>query len=259
MKAKARDQIFARSNGLCIYCGGAQVATTIDHMPPIIMFRDKDRPKGYEFSSCEQCNNGAGHSDLVAAMIARTFPAIEQSEEMELAGIFRAIGNNIPAVLSEMFVDRSAQAQTAARIGVSLSDYKFIRIDGPLCMAYLSGFGARLGFAMHFHQTGRIVPKAGGASVRLYSNLDLIEGRVPDELIQVLPSPSTLTAGKKHVGSQFKISTRVAEGDGMTITFASFRMSFAVMVATADDAGKLRDPDFPPQAEPIKPGYLLNI
>jgi len=58
----------------CIYCAGAAVATTIEHMPPISMFEGRQRPKGLEFPSCGKCNNGTGHSDLVAAMLARTWP-----------------------------------------------------------------------------------------------------------------------------------------------------------------------------------------
>ncbi len=54
----------------CIYCGA--VADTVEHMPPVTMFRRKQRPKGLEFSSCRRCNHGTSKSDLVASLLARS-------------------------------------------------------------------------------------------------------------------------------------------------------------------------------------------
>jgi hypothetical protein len=55
---------------VCIYC--AQRSQTVEHMPPVIMFTRKQRPKGLEFASCEACNGGTKHADLVAAYIGRS-------------------------------------------------------------------------------------------------------------------------------------------------------------------------------------------
>ena len=72
-KRKSQAALLASRPG-CIYCAGAAIATTIEHMPPISLFEGRQRPKGLEFPACEACNNGTGHSDLVAAMLARTWP-----------------------------------------------------------------------------------------------------------------------------------------------------------------------------------------
>jgi hypothetical protein len=37
----------------CVYCGGDVPATTVDHVPSIIMFAQRQRPKGLAFGSCE--------------------------------------------------------------------------------------------------------------------------------------------------------------------------------------------------------------
>jgi len=36
-------------------------ADTIEHMPPIQMFRLRQRPKGMEYPACRGCNNGSQH------------------------------------------------------------------------------------------------------------------------------------------------------------------------------------------------------
>ena len=68
----------------CIYCGGLNLASTIDHMPPRVFFRLSQRPKGLEFPACIDCNRGTSKADLVAAFFARSFPGISnQAEALE--------------------------------------------------------------------------------------------------------------------------------------------------------------------------------
>ena len=55
----------------CIYCGGNTLATTVEHMPPRMMFAGKQRPPGLEFAACKGCNHGSSHADLVASLMSR--------------------------------------------------------------------------------------------------------------------------------------------------------------------------------------------
>jgi hypothetical protein len=60
-------------------------ADTIEHMPPIQMFRLRQRPKGMEYPACRRCNNGTGVSDLIASLLGRTYPgSIGDLEKAEL-------------------------------------------------------------------------------------------------------------------------------------------------------------------------------
>ena len=228
-------------------------------MPPIVLFRARGRPKGLEFASCAECNHGAKHSDLVAAMFGRCFPDIEKSEHEEVKKIFSGVRNNIPGLLEEMFVDPRSEIDNAIRLGLKPGSQNFIAMDGPVSMRYLRAFGARFGMAMYFHETGKIVPPGGGASARIYSNIDLASGVVPQQLFDILPEPSTLAAGRNTVESQFRYSAQTAIGDGLTIAFATFRRSFGVMAAAANDISKLMEPDFPPAAIPLQPGFLKGM
>jgi hypothetical protein len=87
----------------CIYCGGVRKATTIDHMPPRIMFRRKLRPRQFEFPSCASCNQGTKSSDQVAALVGRFLPdATTPEEQKELRQILTGLKNNNRLVLEEM-------------------------------------------------------------------------------------------------------------------------------------------------------------
>jgi hypothetical protein len=65
-RRRAHDALL-QAHPWCIYCGAP--ADSVEHMPPIIMFRGRQRPKGLEFPSCLACNNGTSHSDLVASLL----------------------------------------------------------------------------------------------------------------------------------------------------------------------------------------------
>ena len=259
MKGKVRAAILATSEGKCIYCGGTEIADTIDHMPPIILFKGKQRPKGWEFPSCAACNKGASHSDLVAAMFGRAWPNLSPDEGDEMRGIFNAVRNNIPGLLEEMNPSPERRARMEAKLGMQPGDHGFLAMDGPIAMSYMRAFGARLAIAMHFNHTGQILPSTGGASVRIYSNVELFGGKLPQEILDLLPEPSTLIAGSNNMGDQFRTSTRVADGGQMTMTFATFRLSFGLMTWTAVERSKLTDPSYPAAAEPLRPGYLRKI
>jgi hypothetical protein len=98
----------------CIYCGGANVAATIEHMPPISVFRGRQRPKGLEFPACQACNHGTGRSDLVGALLARVWPdAGSEIQRADIVKLLRAVANNVPGLLEEMDVGRGAEKNRA--------------------------------------------------------------------------------------------------------------------------------------------------
>ncbi len=241
---------------MCVYCGGAALATTLDHMPPKCMFDGKQRPTGMEYSCCATCNQGARLADLACAMIGRVFPDATTAEgEVEFKKYLVAVRNNIPGLLEEMMVPRASEKLARRRLNLSESDDGgFLRLDGPIALTHLEVFAARLGLATHFEATGRPVSASGAVFVRVFSNVDLLEGRVPEEVFDILPPPTTLAAGRKTVIEQFKFATRAADTGGMSMSFAIFRQSFAVLAFTTNDLNALGKR--PSGAKAYRPGAL---
>ncbi len=75
MRHPSKADIMA-TEARCIYCAAPH--TTVEHMPPISMFRGRIRPYGLMFAGCAACNNGTGAADLVAGFIARLSPRYDQ-------------------------------------------------------------------------------------------------------------------------------------------------------------------------------------
>jgi hypothetical protein len=238
--------MLANANG-CIYCAGANAATTVEHMPPRSIFEGKQRPKGLEFPACAECNNGTSHSDLIAAMLARLWPNADTATgTRDIAKILRAVANNVPAILPEMHVGRAGEKFARKRHSIP-DDAHPLRADGPLLTKHIQTFGAKLGFALHYEVTGSWVPASGGVQVMWFSNVQALNGQIPDSLFAMLPKPLTLQQGAKSVEDQFQYSYAPAE-QGHLLYFASFSQSFAVAGICAQDRSiylDARAADFP--------------
>jgi hypothetical protein len=233
LKRQAHAAILANHLG-CIYYAGLNVATTIEHMPPISVFEGRQRPKGFEFPACGQCNNGTSHSDLVAAMLARIWPdADSEIQKKDVKKLLSAVANNIPQLLHEMNVGRAGE-KLARKLHSLPTDVHPMRANGPLLTHHIHTFAAKFGFALHYEVYGAPVPATGGVQVMWFSNVQALNSQIQQMLVDLLPSPSTLQQGTKSAGEQFKYSYTTVENDHL-LYLASFNKSFAVAGITAMD------------------------
>lgn len=211
----------------CIYCGGDMPATTVDHVPPIIMFERRRRPKGLEFGSCEPCNGGAKHADLVAAMVGRSMPdSGTDAGRAEMKSIFAAVNNNVPGLLQEMYLPHGSD-----------QDGGLLRANGPLVSSHMQTFAFKIGFSLYYEITKKVLPKTGGVVARWFSNYDRLNCTFPQTVFDHLLPPTTLRQGKFEVSDQFEYQWRLAEGNRMGMFLATFRRSFAVLAFAAVDKG----------------------
>ena len=164
--------VILTAHPLCIYCG--MKANTIEHMPPRAMFDKRQRPKGLEFPTCRDCNNGTNLSDMAASLLARAYPDARTPDDLKrLLGGAR---NNIPGLIEEM-VDAGAG---------------LLRVDGPILKKHINVFGAKLGLALHYEAHGSPVPRAGGVQPMFFTNVSALRDELPAAIIELLPTPRTL-------------------------------------------------------------------
>jgi len=253
-KRRAHDALL-RAFPWCIYCGSR--ANSVEHMPPKIMFRGKQRPKGLEFPSCLPCNNGTSHSDLVASTLGRVMPdPATDTDKDEVVKLFRAVSNNIPGLLDEMRMGAAGQKLAKRRMPVP-PEGGVLRANGPLVTKHMQIFGAKLGFALYFEAFGTPVPSEGGVQPIWFSNAQAARGEIPQNLLRFLPEPQTLRQGKKEVSDQFQYAWVVTEEGQHALFYATFRESFAIAAIAALDRTTYLDKDatgFPV----FSPGDLRN-
>jgi hypothetical protein len=234
---RRRRQAFLNQHPICCYCGGTTPAITVDHVPSIQMFALRKRPKGLEVPACESCNRATRQHEQVAAMLGRIYPVgPTEAEREEVRRILHSVSNNNPGLIEEMIPSLS-QLHRFAQSGTSL---RFdgagpLNVSGPLVNRSVQIYGAKLGFALHYTTTGRIIPPGGGVAVRWYSNDDAVTGEIPLELLKILGPPQTLKQGKWSADNQFNYAFAIAEDGKMATYYSTFRRSFAVISLVSED------------------------
>jgi hypothetical protein len=215
----------------CIYCAGKAPATTIEHMPPAMMFRGKQRPKGLEFPTCAPCNHGTGHADLVASLVGRFDPdavAGDKQGQKDFLKLVDAISNNIPGLFNEMQMGTAGQKLARRELVGLPPELDVMRANGPLMTKYMRTFAAKLGFALHYEAFGFPVPEIGAVQPMWFTNVQAAKGELPVQIIEALPPMKTLQQGRKEVSDQFEYSWSMTTEGRHCYYYGTFRSAFAV-------------------------------
>jgi hypothetical protein len=89
-----RSRFFAE-HPRCCFCGGAAIATTIDHVPSRAVFDGPVWPEGYDFPACDACNAVTANAELLVALISKMHAHIEEGQ---LDRLMSGVRNNFPEV-----------------------------------------------------------------------------------------------------------------------------------------------------------------
>lgn len=237
----------------CIYC--ANRPKTIEHMPPISMFKSRSRPNGLEFAACEECNKGTSGADIVAAFYARLSQSDNLGMVEEAIALRRKMKQVAPGVSDEF--DGPSHTRWQRTPSGILRPMTAIRINGPLTKAYLTAFSAKLAMALYREHIGAPLPLDGGVRVAHFLNAGLSQ-RAGDGMLEKLPLPGTLRQGSFVVPDQFAYRFN---HDGKTIIagLAGFNSNLHIlMVATSNPTFY----DFPIAAKHlafVRPGELRSL
>jgi hypothetical protein len=201
-KNQTREVIIA-AEPRCIYCPG--LVETLEHMPPIGMFRGRQQPGGMEYAACGVCNKGTRGSDAVAALVARMHPdnRIGSWQAEEMRRLISAIDAYAPGVREEMSLPSKAKYEWVRRPGSGILQ-RVVRVhaDGPYVKAHLSAFGAKLAMALFREHIGVALPLSGAVWCQFALNGGMTQENL-NARVQILPIHDTLRQGRKNVGDQF--------------------------------------------------------
>ncbi|RYG86408.1 MAG: hypothetical protein EON59_10070 [Alphaproteobacteria bacterium] len=259
--AAKRDRLSARiraDHPICAYCAGVSLTEQADHVPPISMFSLKRRPEGLEFPACKGCHEGTRRIDLVASLTARSWPNLPTEEERaELGDLMGGVLRNVPPVAHELAMGFRYATPVPGDIQAAVgAAEEVIVMDFTVRRAILEAFGARVGLAFHYMETGSVLPEAGAVWSRAYTNVENIRGEaLPADLGDALGPTLALIQKGLRAEDDFQCATRRIDDYGGVISFASFRKSFAVLAVSYP-----RSSDFPEllQAELFRPGFLIG-
>lgn len=202
-----RRQRFLDSHPDCYFCGGAQRATTIDHVPPRACFPDGFVPEGFESPACKSCNECSTKQDQIFGFYSLLWdfdPSEEKRKEnrKKIEKLMRGITNNYPEALPDVgkafpvnWVGSPISVEpVAASIGTTPSIKNAVRVA---CQKMIH--------ALYFRETGKVLTSDHQVVSGIYQ--PQIEGtqKLTSVFVSLLPNVvvGTRTNMKKY-GDRFQ-------------------------------------------------------
>ncbi len=200
-RSRSRAKILAEE-ARCIYCD--KNPTTIEHMPPIAMFRARRRLSGLEFASCEFCNVGTKAADIVAAFMSRFSVESDGNDWLtqEAYNFISGIDSLAPAVIHEIFASRRQERSFIRRRSGLIEPAHKLHLDGPVLTALMTVFAGKLGMALYREHVGAPLPLDGGVYTQFYFNAGL-DHDAAGKMLAIMPVHETLIQGRSHANAQF--------------------------------------------------------
>jgi hypothetical protein len=139
---------------------------------------------------------------------------------------FRHLARSNPVLYRELKPSFEQEVSASKWIDSNDEAQAALNVSGPLVSRGMLLFGAKLGMALHYNETGAYLPHGGEVGVIWYSNEQALDGSVPQALFELLPERRTLRQGRVHAQEFFEYSSKETQEGGSSAHWATFGQSF---------------------------------
>lgn len=236
----------------CIFCGGTEPATTIEHCPPRALFDHKQWPEGFDFASCEACNAGSKNLDVVVAALRRFDPTHSEIDgDGRLMGLLRNARQQHPEFIEQMVSLSPVDARKAARRlglarppGMTFQEIGIVRVTPEMDKAVYS-LAAKLSRALYFKQLGLIFPKDGVVLASWFTNAEKIESgqvKILNTVAPLMAQVLEIQRSSKSLSEQFECRVGFSDDNRLGVISAVFGFVFGfVSFLDADNEKCMRN------------------
>ena len=248
---KKRRDIIMEGQPNCIFCGGNTPADTIDHIPPKVIFRNKQWPEDFEFSGCASCNNGSKSYDYLIGFMARfTDDKIHNEHDIEeMMRFMKSVSINYPNVVKAMnkMTTRdkrifSRETGVVPKFGETYADLPVVGVPEEFNIA-MKVQAAKITKALHFKHTGMVVPINASIRFRWYTNVNVMRGDSPmvDEVMRMVQGSGPIKRNNTTLKDQFDYKYVIAPTNDVAIYTCVFGKSFGFISFLTFDPDILED------------------
>lgn len=240
-RQRLRRAAFFEAHPTCCFCGGSAPATEIDHIPARYLFRNRQWPVGYEFPACASCNDISADDELIMGLIVRIqISNLSYEDELELDRALTQLHDRHPQLVPKMKeLSRIETRKMLRRQGLSPqsfpgSEIYVVNMPDEL-MDVPDRYGEKLGKALYYLHTGRIVPCCGGVRVKTLTNAQFFSPNFPMENFRILNKKPVLSRAGKSLEDQFTYQYAVPDDGGGAAFLVQFRESTAMVIFVFED------------------------
>lgn len=238
-EAKRKKLKLENGNFQCIFCGGLKPATTIDHVPPKIIFSNRAWPEGFEFPACEACNNGTSDNDVVVGLMARM-----ARDDENIVGLLKNIRSQRPDFIHKMLDISNVEARKAAKrfnlekpAGMTYKELGVVNVTDAMDDS-VRILASKLTKAVYYKLTNQIFPSNGGLLFNWFTNAQRYEyGKiyVLDGLSQFNYSSEVLKRNSKCLRDQFDYRYSLSDEGTIHLLQVVFGAAFGFVTIFSPD------------------------
>jgi hypothetical protein len=249
MGAAARHRRkFLEEHPRCAFCAGKAVATTIEHCPPRAMFQFRLWPEGFEFPSCEPCNQGSDDEDLLIAMLARMDPfELKGDLDGKQVGLMKAVNRQFPGLFEKMKPSAAEARRSNRELGLQPPPGQTHQETGAVKVTKefhdaVCVFARKLSKGIYYREAGAVFPDDGCLLLTWFTNADILRsGKYPafDALKELAGVSPPLQRGGTYLNDQFEYKLSISPDRDVFVLQARFGHSFGVVIFGSTLVGKL--------------------
>jgi hypothetical protein len=224
-QAKSRTTHFIEQHPCCCFCGGATPTTSIDHQPAMIIFPDKQRPKGMEYPACDRCNGQTKADEALLGLVSRmagSFRPSVRPDPHRIAGMISTVNQAYPGLAVRMDGGRALTLYDGRVVLAGRFDVSDPQID-----LSFRKVAAKLALAIYFHHTDTIAAPGTLIQTTWEHSQDAYSFKKIEAFLAICPMQSVLKQGVIETEDSFFL--RFAYGERQLYIAAIFHESIALL------------------------------
>lgn len=158
------------------------------------------------------------------------------------AKLIRGVGRFQRDIILEMNPSARTRRNAAVRYGLKAGDGSYANLPvvsiGTLVDSAVSNFSKKLFCALYYRHCGRALPRTGGILTKWWSNVQVMDGQIPEQIAQHLLGVPELKRSNRLLDNQFTYRWTIAESEDAAVFLAFFREAFAILGFVQGDASK---------------------
>jgi hypothetical protein len=212
------------------------------------MFQFRHWPEGFEFPSCEPCNNGTDDQDLLVAMIARMDPIAERGNlDGRLEGMMKLANRQFPGMYEKMIPSANEARRKNRELGLIPKQGQTHQEAGgvnvtPEMHEAVCVLAGKLVKGIYYAMADRIFPGEGCLLMNWFTNADALrDGKYPifDLLKDLGGTAPPLQRTGKYLNDQFEFKLTMSPEKDFMVLQAKFGNAFGFVVFGSTLSGRL--------------------
>lgn len=236
---KRRRDAFFTEHPKCCFCGGETPATTEDHQPGRVFFKDRRWPEGFVFPACDGCNSRSREAEELVAILIHG--EAETDDRNKYQTLMESVNRRYPNLVRSMLPESTREIREILKeggvqrpVGTPYRDVPVIKLDSKFWEPHLTTFSRKLLLALHYQCFGTALPPSGAVWHFVHSNFDYMSGRFPEQLLDLAKNIATPARQKAPMGDQFGVRWNVVPGMKTGLFVCQFHDRLAVSGITTE-------------------------